>query len=177
VHRSAAWYGYQHYSLRPDIVALGKGLGNGYPVSAVAMVQNTADSLEDGPFRYAQSHQNDPLGCAIAREVIAVMREEGLVERSNRVGTHFLDELRLLGERRCAVKEVRGKGLMIAIGWEEDCEGTSATSACRQLLERGFLVGCAPAGNPLRFYPPLTIAEEKIARSLENLDQVLQASK
>ena len=177
MHRSAAWYGYQHYSLRPDIVALGKGLGNGYPVSAVAMVQNVANSLEDGPLHYAQSHQNDPPGCAIARELIAVMREEGLVERSNRVDRHFLDALRHLGERRCAVKEVRGKGLMIAIGWEEDCERTSATSAYRQLLERGFLVGYAPAGNPLRFYPPLTIGEEDIAGLVESLDQVLQASK
>jgi len=57
------------------------------------------------------------------------MREEGLVERSNRVGTRFARELGLLGERHCAVKEVRGKGLMIAIGWEEDCEGISAVSA------------------------------------------------
>jgi acetylornithine/N-succinyldiaminopimelate aminotransferase len=95
------------------------------------MVQDVANSLEDGPFRYAQSHQSDPRGCAIAREVIAVLREEGLVERSNRVDTHFLHELRHLGERRCEVKEVRGKGLMIAMEWEEDCEGISATSARR----------------------------------------------
>ena len=80
-------------------------------------------------------------------------------------------------KRHSAVKEVRGKGLMIAIEWEEDCEGTSATSAYRQLPKRGFLVGCAPEGNLLRFYPPLTIGEEKIARFLENLDQVLQASR
>ena len=80
-------------------------------------------------------------------------------------------------KRHSAVKEVRGKGLMIAMQWEEDCEGISSTSAYRELLERGFLVEYAPAGNLLRFYPPLTIGEEKIARLLENLDQVLQASK
>jgi len=127
--RTGVWCGYRHYGLRPDIVALGKRLDNGYPVSAVVMVQDVAGSLENGAFRYAQSHQNDPLGCAIASEVIAVMREEGVVGRSNRVGTRFVRELGLLGERHRAVKEVRGKGLMIATEWEEDCEGISAVSA------------------------------------------------
>jgi acetylornithine/N-succinyldiaminopimelate aminotransferase len=174
--RTGAWYGYQHYALRPDIVALGKGLGNGYPVSAVVMAQDVAGRLEDGAFRYVQSHQNDPLGCAVAREVIAVMREERLVERSKRVGTHFLNQLRLLGERHRAVIEVRGRGLMIAIELEEDCGGISAESAYRQLLQRGFLVGYSAEGNLLRLYPPLTIGEEDVAQLVESLDQILEAS-
>ena len=62
---------------------------------------------------------------------------------------------------------------MIAMQWEEDCEGISSTSAYRELLERGFLVGCAPEGDLLRLDPPLTIAEEGIARLLESLDHIL----
>jgi len=65
--RTGKWFGFQHYDIRPDIVCLGKGLGNGYPVSAVAMGQSIAEKSENSGFRYAQSHQNDPLGCAVAK--------------------------------------------------------------------------------------------------------------
>jgi acetylornithine aminotransferase len=74
--RTGKWFGFQHYDIQPDIVALGKGLGNGYPVSAVAIRRDIADELERSGFHYAQSHQNDPLGCAVATEVIATLAEE-----------------------------------------------------------------------------------------------------
>ena len=172
--RTGAWYGFQHYALQPDIIALGKGLGNGYPVSAVVMTHDVADRLENSAFRYAQSHQNDPLGCAIARQVITVIRKDGLVERSDRVGTHFLHELECLGERHDVVREVRGRGLMIAMEFEDSDEHSLVTSVYRELFERGFLVGCKPAANLLRFYPALTIGEEDIAQLLENMDHVLE---
>lgn len=172
--RTGAWYGFQHYSLHPDIVAIGKGLGNGYPVSAVVMTHDIADTLENSGFRYVQSHQNDPLGCAIAKEVVTVLREEGLVERSNRVGVHFRQELEHLAERHDIVKEARGRGLMIGMELEGNNEHLSVTSVYRGLLERGFLVGYSPVANFLRFYPPLTIGEEDIAQLLENLDHILE---
>lgn len=171
--RTGAWYGFQHYDLQPDIVALGKGLGNGYPVSAVVMGQDVAARLEGSSFQYAQSHQNDPLGCAIAKEVVAVIREEGLVERSNRVGTGFFQGLHDIGRRHDVVKEVRGRGLMIVMEFEGD-EHLSVTSVYRELLARGFLVGCKPVANILRFYPPLTIGESDIAQLLQNLDHILK---
>jgi acetylornithine/N-succinyldiaminopimelate aminotransferase len=175
--RTGAWYGFQHYDLQPDIVALGKGLGNGYPVSAVAMSQNTADKLENSAFHYVQSHQNDPLGCAIAKEVITVIREEGLVERSNSVGTQFLQELKHLGERHDMVKEVRGRGLMIALEFESNPEHFLITSIYPALLERGFLVGYSAMANHLRFDPALTIEIEDIAQLVENLDHILETSR
>jgi acetylornithine aminotransferase len=174
--RTGAWYGFQHYALHPDIIAAGKALGNGYPVSAVVMTRDVADRLESGGFRYVQSHQNDPLGCAIAKEVITVLREDGLVERSSRVGAHFLRELERLSERHGIVKEVRGRGLMIGMELEGNHERFSVTSVYRGLLERGFLVGYNPAASFLRFYPPLTIGEEDIAGLLENLDHILSAT-
>lgn len=171
--RTGAWYGFEHYGLRPDIVALGKGLGNGYPVSAVAMVPAIADRLEEGRFRYAQSHQNDPLGCAVAKEVVTVIREEGLVKRSDEVGTHFLHELQTLGTRHDVVKEVRGRGLMIAMEFGADDERFSLASVFHDLLDTGFLVGYKPAVNLLRFYPPLTIGVKDIGKLVERLDRIL----
>ena len=176
--RTGAWYGFEHYDLEPDVVAIGKGLGNGYPVSAVTMTHDTADRLENSGFHYAQSHQNDPLGCAVAREVIAIIREEDLVERSNRVGSRFLRELEgLAGRHDDIVKEVRGRGLMIAIELEAKDEHLSARSVYRKLLDRGFIVGYNPAAHVVRFYPPLTIGEDDIAQLLENLDHILGVSR
>jgi acetylornithine aminotransferase len=156
-------------------VALGKGLGNGYPVSGVAMTSDVAYRLEGSAFHYAQSHQNDPLGYAIAREVITVIREEGLIERSNQIGRRFLDELKHLGERHTVVKEVRGRGLMIAMEFGGGDERFSLASVYHELVARGFLVGFKPAANLLRFYPPLTIREKDIAQLLENLDTILES--
>ncbi len=172
--RTGAWHGYQHYAPQPDIVALGKGLGNGYPVSAIAMRPDVAERLENDAFRYVQSHQNDPLGSAIAKQVIAVMREEELVERSRRVGALFLDELKQLAKRHAMIKEARGRGLMIVVEFENGGERWSVTSLYHKLLERGFVVGVSPAAHVMRFYPALVIGENDIAQLVENLDQILK---
>lgn len=170
--RTGRWFGFQHYDIGPDIVSLGKGLGNGYPVSAVAMKQNIAEKLENSGFRYAQSHQNDPLGCSVAREVIAILREENWVDRGNAVGTYFLEGLKRLEEKYDVVKQVRGRGMLLALEFHPH-ERISATWAYHALLEKGFLVGYYPAGNVLRFDPSLTIEKKDIAHLLECLDDIL----
>ena len=76
--------------ISPDIVALGKGLGNGYPVSALAMRGDICNRLEQGDLQYTQSHQNDPLGCANVKEVISTLREGDWVEQGNAAAAHFL---------------------------------------------------------------------------------------
>lgn len=175
--RTGAWYGFQHYSLQPDIIALGKGLGNGYPVSAIVMKDDVALRLETSNFRYAQSHQNDALACAVAKEVITVVQEDGLIERSNIIGAKFLNELELLRQRYNNIKEVRGRGLMLAVEFKDNDEAFSLASVYSKLLERGFMVGYKPAANLLRFYPALTINEHDIESMLDVLDQVLEKTK
>ena len=105
--RTGRWFGFQHYGIQPDIVCLGKALGNVYPVSAVAMNQSIAEELEHSGFHYVQSHQNDPLGCAIAREVIAILRDENWIEKGNSTGTYFLEELKRVQQNFWMVKDAR----------------------------------------------------------------------
>ena len=171
--RTGKWFGFQHYNLRPDIVALGKGLGNGYPVSAVAMTTEFADRLRQSGFRYAQSHQNDPLGCAVAEAVIETLREDHLIDAARRVGDHFQRELEGLASRYACVEEVRGCGLMYALQFNPDNANSSARLIFRELLERGLIVGCKPEPNLLRFLPPLIISEEQIDMLVENLEPIL----
>jgi acetylornithine/N-succinyldiaminopimelate aminotransferase len=72
------------------------------------------------------------------------------------------------------VKEARGRGLMLAMEFNRSPDGPSVTRIHRELYKRGFIVGCRPAAQLLRFYPALTIGEEDIARLVENLDHILE---
>lgn len=170
--RTGKWFGFQHYDVQPDIVALGKGLGNGYPVSAVAMQGRLAGTLEESGFVYAQSHQNDPLGCAVAREVIAIMREENWIDRGALLGNQFLGGLMEL-EKACAVvKEARGRGMLLGLELHAH-EDLTVRATYVALVESGFLAGYYPAGNMLRFSPALTIEEDDIKALLANLTTIL----
>ncbi len=173
--RTGKWFGFQHYDIQPDIVALGKGLGNGYPVSAVAMRRDIAEKLELSGFSYAQSHQNDPLGCAVAKEVIATLREENWIERGNEVGQFLLEGLNRIAKKYAVVKEARGRGLLLALEFYPH-EIITATWAYRALLKRGFLAGYYQAGNILRFDPALTIDKKDIKRLLECIDSILETA-
>ena len=170
--RTGAWFGFQHYGLQPDIVSLGKGLGNGYPVSAVALRLDCARRLESDGLRYAQSHQNDPLGCAVAKEVIAVMREEAWIDRGRTLGESFLEGLDRLRQGHPLVKDARGRGPLLALEFQTS-DRITASSAYGALLARGFLVGYYPAGNILRFDPALTMDRADVDALLAALEEIL----
>jgi acetylornithine aminotransferase len=159
--RTGAWFGYTHYQIEPDLVAIGKGLGNGYPVSALAINRQTIAELEDGSFIYVQSHQNDPLGAAVARVVIEVLRDEGLVSRAAILGEKFLKELQTLTNSKY-ITEVRGRGLMLAVEFTEKAVGDKIYD---QLLEQGYIV--CNRGGMFRIDPPLVIEEADFLRFVE----------
>lgn len=170
--RTGRWFGFEHYALTPDLVAVGKGLGNGYPVSAVAFSATVAARLEAVGFRYVQSHQNDPLGAVVAKEVITEMAEGGWVARGAELGRRFLKQLQEMATRQPAIKEVRGRGMLLGIELQSDCR-PSAMDLHRQFLARGFLLNVLPAGNLLRLDPALTIEEEQLTAFLASLDELL----
>jgi acetylornithine aminotransferase len=156
------------------MVACGKALGNGYPISAVAMKRRIADGLEERKFHYVQSHQNDPLGCAVAKEVIAVIKEDKLVERSAKLGRRLFSDLYHLAQRYNFVEEVRGRGLMISMQLLKGApESPSSRCVFDKLFQKGFLAGYHPTQNIIRFLPALTIEEEEIANLVGNIERVL----
>lgn len=170
--RTGKWFGFQHYNIQPDIVAIGKGLGNGYPVSVAAMRREVAEKLEKDGFRYVQSHQNDPLGCAVAKEVISTFREGNWVEKGNALGGFFLNELNQLAAKHPVIKNARGRGMLLGLEFHPH-EKITAAWMYNALLEQGFLVGYYPAGNLLRFDPSLTMEKENVVSLIECLDQIL----
>lgn len=171
--RTGKWFGYEHYELKPDIIAMGKSLGNGYPVSAVAMKPEIAEVLENSGLRYAQSHQNDAMGCAVALEVIKVIMEEELIKRSAEIGIMFKARLEKLAKNNDCIRQVRGRGLMLAVEFRENRD-FPLELLHRRLFESGFLTGYNLAGNLLRFYPALIIKESSIESMIEKLDAILK---
>lgn len=169
--RTGKWFGYNHYDLKPDIITLGKSLGNGYPISAVVMSKEIANIVEMKNFGYAQSHQNDPLGCAIANEVINILREDNIVNRAECIGNFFINQLKEIQNGSQAIKDVRGRGLMLAV--ELNIENTSEIIS-NIMLEKGYFIGTTPSWNLLKFFPALTISKNDISNMCKTLKDVLK---
>ncbi len=168
--RLGKWFGFNYYNFIPDIVVTGKALGNGFPISAVTISSKVKDDFVRNPFGYAQSHQNDPLGCAIGLEVIRIIQEENLIEQSRLMGEYFKDKLFLLKDLyQDKIKDIRGRGLMLALEFSEDFNGERLNHL---LFESGFVAGFKL--NTLRFLPPLIIQNADIDKLVDKLSELLR---
>jgi len=173
VGRTGRWFGFQHYGLAPDIIALGKGIGNGYPVSATLLSARTVERLARRPMHYAQSHQNDPLGAAVAREVVRVIDEQALVERGAGIGRRIHEALDALARDSGRIAALRGRGPMIAIELADGPDAAVTTAVHHALAREGFLVGRRPGLPVLRIDPGLTIEIDDVDRFAEAMARVL----
>jgi acetylornithine/N-succinyldiaminopimelate aminotransferase len=165
--RTGKWFGFQHYNYQPDIVSTGKALGNGYPISCVSISHEVSELFDKNPFRYAQSHQNDPLGCAVGLEVINTFDDEGIVQQSFEKGQYFNDQLqKLQNKHQNKIKEIRARGLMLALEFNPEVD---VESIYLQLIDNGLLVGFKE--NVLRFMPSLTIKKSAIDHLIHTIDK------
>ncbi len=173
--RTGKWFGYQHYDILPDMITLGKGLGNGYPVSAVFVEKNAAAKVEEQGIRYVQSHINDPLGCEIGLAVTRALVSERWIEKASAKGAYFTKKLRKIAEACSYVKEVRERGLMIAM----EFQGSPKKSEIifEKMLEKGFFIGFSENPDMIRFYPSLVVKEEHIDALCLTLEEILRSEK
>ena len=169
--RTGKWFGFQHYDYQPDIVSLGKALGNGYPISGVAISSTISELFIKSPFRYAQSHQNDALGCAVGLEVIKAIEKQDLICKGFEKGKYFKQLLIELQTKHAEIVEIRARGLMIAI---ELNTNIIADLTYNQLIENGFLIGIKE--KTLRFMPPLIIKKKDIDHLIETLDKIITST-
>jgi acetylornithine aminotransferase len=167
--RTGKWFGFQHYDFVPDIVAVGKALGNGYPISGLSITKEVAQLFDKYPFRYAQSHQNDPLGCAVGVEVFKVIVGQNLIELSDEKGKYFLNSLKKIKERYPDfIQEVRGRGLMLVLVFKPEI---NVEKIYKKLLDLGYIVG--QRENVLRFMPPLIIEFKEVDKLINAIDNII----
>jgi ornithine--oxo-acid transaminase len=160
----------EHDGIEADLTLIGKALSGGfYPISAVLSNREVMDVLRPG--EHGSTFGGNPLACAIARTALKVLVEENMIENAAAMGDYFLSNLSKIQAPH--IKDVRGKGLMLAV--ELTPEAGGARNYCEALMARGLL--CKETHeNTIRFAPPLVIAKEEIDWALERIEAVLSAS-
>jgi len=169
IGRTGKWFGFQHYNIQPDIVATGKGIGNGYPVSVTAISGGIAQRLENVKFAYAQSHQNDPLGAFVIKEVIKIIEEDNLLQKFQELGDFLLQELLKLKNDFPIIQSIRGRGLILAIEFKSNTQ-----EIYEELFSRGFILCKRPNTEVLRLDPALTIEKSIVDSFLGAFSEIIK---
>lgn len=173
--RTGEWFGFQRDGIVPDILVLGKALGNGLPVAAV-ITTSEVEADCTGRLKHVQSHQNDPLSGAAAIAVIEIIKEEGLIENVNQMGSYLLDSLKGLKQTHFGIKEVRGAGLMMALELDGERSAEKGSQIQQVLRESGVIIDYRPETACFRFFPPYVITQEQIDFVLEALNNVFRVT-
>lgn len=158
------FWGFELQGVVPDIVVMGKPIGNGFPLGAVVTTSAIARSFANG-MEYFSTFGGNPVAMAVGLAVLDVIEDEGLQENALRVGSHMLDGLRDLQTRHEVIGDVRGAGLFIGVELVLDRETlepatAEASRVVNGLAERGILTGTeGPHHNVIKIRPPMVFDE------------------
>ncbi len=173
-----AFWGFELQGALPDIVTMGKPIGNGYPLGAVATTPELARSFDTG-MEYFNTFGGSPASCAAGLAVLDVMDEEGLVPHARARGKQFLKGLTALASTHEVIGDVRGRGLflgveLVASRTTKEPAGAVASWVVERMRASGILASTdGPHGNVLKIKPPLVIEASAVDRYVETLDGVL----
>lgn len=171
-----AFWGFQTQGVVPDIVTLGKPMGNGHPLAGVVTTRAIAEAFANG-MEYFNSFGGNPVSCAIGLAVLDVIDEEGLQARARDVGAALKSALLALAERHPLIGEVRGLGLFLGVELVEEERRPAAAQAryvAERLRQRGVLMSVdGPDHNVLKIKPPLAFSEADAGLIAASLDAVL----
>ncbi len=170
------YFGFEHQGALPDIVVLGKPIGNGHPLGVLVTTRAIADSFAKGP-EFFSTFGGSTLSCRTGKEVLDIVDEEGLQENAQCRGKTLIQGLRTLQKRHPAIGDVRGMGLFVGVELI-NLDGSEATAICKYVKNRmrdhRILIGSeGPKDNTLKIRPPLTIDAEGTAMILSVLDTIL----
>ena len=164
--RTGKLFAYEHSGIKPDIMTLAKALGNGFPIGAMLATNKIAKAFVPG--NHASTFGGSPLAMAAANATVKTMLQEGILEHCREMGDYFLLQLKNLQQKHKIIKEVRGKGLMLAA--QLNIESGDIVNEC---LQRGLLIASA-GSKTLRFVPPLIITTQDIDQAVKVLDEVME---
>jgi acetylornithine/N-succinyldiaminopimelate aminotransferase len=161
IARTGKMFAWQHYGIKPDIVASAKALGSGFPIGAVLANEKFASAFEYG--NHGTTYGGNPLACAASLETLKVIEDEDICEMARVRGEYMMTRLRDLSNNWPAIREVRGMGLMIGV--ELSFPGADVVV---EMMKRGVLSNCA-SDVVIRLVPPLIISKEEIDKVVDVL--------
>ena len=159
--RSGKFFAHQHTGIRPDIITVAKGIGNGFPMGGVLISPKFTPVYGQLGTTFGGNH----LACAAAIAVLDVMKQDNLVENAAKVGAYLMEELKKFPQ----IKEVRGEGLMIGMEFEEPIKEIRR----RLLFEQKVFTGVSGT-NVIRLLPPLCLSMDEAAEFLARFKKVLE---
>ncbi len=163
--RTGKLYAYEHEGIRPDVIALAKGLGAGIAIGAIIATDDVSQAFTPGS--HGSTFGGNPLACAAALASLDALLEDNIIIQAvDHLGVHFMEGLTALRKKYGFVRDLRGKGLLI--GMELDIDGKDIVTAC---IREGYLINCT-MDRVLRFMPPLIIDEEEIDQLIGVLDGI-----
>jgi 4-aminobutyrate aminotransferase-like enzyme/Ser/Thr protein kinase RdoA (MazF antagonist) len=172
------FWGFETQDVVPDIVVLGKPIGNAFPLAAVVTTPEVAASFNNG-MEFFSTFGGNPVGCAAGLAVIDVLEGDHLQENALRVGSHLIARLKSLQEKHALVGDVRGSGLFLGVDLVLDRDTrepapSQASYIINRLRERGILAGTdGPHHNVIKLRPPLIFSQADADLFVTTLDRVL----
>ncbi len=177
--RTGRTWGVDRDGIVPDVMTLGKGIGGGFPMSALASSMEAASAKPFGnPSGSSSSYGGNPMAAAAGRAVLEIIRDENLIENSRKVGAFLKSKLLEFKEHCRIIGDVRGEGLMIGVELvadrktKEPLNKTSTRRLFHECLDRGLISMCY--GYNIRINPPLIITEDEALEGFEALKDALQ---
>jgi acetylornithine/succinyldiaminopimelate/putrescine aminotransferase len=166
--RTGSFLACQRLGVTPDIVAMAKGLGGGFPIGAMAAKAAVMGAFQPGD--HASTFGGNPLACAAANAALNVLKEEKLVERAAENGEWALKEMDAIRTRHAGlVREVRGLGLMLGMEMASEEVARKVSDHC---MDERILVN-RTAGSVIRLVPPLCITKEELSQALSAIEGAL----
>ncbi|MCE7986299.1 MAG: aminotransferase class III-fold pyridoxal phosphate-dependent enzyme [Caldilinea sp. CFX5] len=172
------FWGFETQGVVPDIVTMGKPIGNGHPLGAVVTTPEIADAFANG-MEYFNTFGGNPVSCAVGLAVLDVIEQEGLQAHSLRVGNRLMAGLRDLMRKYPLIGDVRGLGLFVGVELVLDRErklpaGDHAAYVANRMRDHGILISTdGPDHNVLKLKPPIVFDEQDADRLVATLDKVL----
>jgi len=173
-------WSFEKQGAAPDIVTVGKPIGNGHPMSAVVTTRDIADSFLKGRGSYFNTFGGNPVSCAIGHAVLDVIENQNMMKNAQIVGMYALDQLNILKQRHEIIGDVRGVGLFIGIEFVKDKKSKIPASAecseLQKLLKKKFVIISVegPHYNVLKFKPPMTFAKEDVDFLVKALEESIK---
>jgi 4-aminobutyrate aminotransferase len=175
--RTAEWFATDHFEAKPDIMAFGKGIANGFPLSAYGASRELIDGWPVGS--HGTTYGGNPVATAASVAVIDTMAD--LLPHARELSAHAFQRFTELAERHETIGNVRGMGLMIGVELVEDRRSrTPDAKAMQHVVSHAFdreliIIDCGPDGNVLRFIPPLITTKDELDWAIDLVDEGLES--
>jgi 4-aminobutyrate aminotransferase-like enzyme len=170
------YFGFEHQGASPDIVVMGKPIGNGHPIGVLVTTRAIADSFAKGP-EFFSTFGGSTLSCRMGKEVLDIVDDEALQQNARLMGAELITGLTALQDKHASIGDVRGMGLFLGVELITE-DGSEATQICsyvkNRMRDHRILIGSeGPKDNILKIRPPLTIDSEGVEMILAALDSIL----